>query len=54
MITGGFDSKRDNTTDRVRKYDVMGWIEDLPNLNHARRNHGCGYYWSNNNFVRFR
>jgi len=51
MITGGFDSKRDNTTDRVRKYDVMGWIEDLPNLNHARRNHGCGYYWSNNNFV---
>ena len=34
-------------------YDIGGWVEDLPDLNTGRRDHGCGHYVDiNNNTVR--
>ena len=29
-----------------RVYGESGWIENLGNLNVARRNHGCGHYYN--------
>ena len=31
-------------TSRVSRYNTNGWMEDLPSLNTARANHGCGLY----------
>ena len=34
-------------------YDIGGWVEDLPDLNTERRDHGCGHYVDmENNTVR--
>ena len=33
----------------VSKYDMDGWVEDLPSLNVARKDHGCAYYRRDNN-----
>ena len=37
----------ENTT--VSVYDKDGWVRDLPNLQIARRDHGCGHYYDNSN-----
>jgi len=33
----------------VTKYDTNGWIEDLPELNTGRLNHGCAHFYNNLN-----
>ena len=42
ILTGRVIDMYENTT--VSIYDKDGWIRDLPNLQMARRDHGCGYY----------
>ena len=44
VITGG-----DSTSSKVSMYSTGGWIQDLPNLVTARKNHGCGHYVNNQN-----
>ena len=44
LITGGSDTKT-----YVTKYDVNGWVENLPGLNTGRRAHGCSYFYDNDN-----
>jgi len=39
LITGGLHS-----LSSVSRYDLTGWLEDLPNLGQERRRHGCGSY----------
>ena len=39
LITGGLHS-----LSSVSRYDLTGWVEDLPNLGQERRRHGCGSY----------
>ena len=49
IITGGWRLGWRETVDR---YNEEGFVESLPNLNHARMNHGCaGYYNDNNKLV---
>ena len=38
-------------TSKVSVYNIGGWVEDLPDLNTGRYNHGCGNYWDNSNIV---
>ena len=33
---------------KVSKYSSNGWIEDIPELNEGRRDHGCGYFYNDN------
>ena len=33
----------------VTKYDINGWIEDLPELNTGRLGHGCAHFYNNLN-----
>ena len=39
FITGG-----DYTSQMVSRYDLQGWVEDLPQLIEGRYGHGCGSY----------
>ena len=39
IITGG-----SNTMHTVSRYNIMGWVEDLPSLVEGRYLHGCGSY----------
>jgi len=39
IITGGNETKK-----YVTRYDVLGFVEDLPPLNEGRYAHGCGAY----------
>ena len=39
FITGGVYSLQ-----MVSRYDLLGWVEDLPQLIEGRNNHGCGSY----------
>ena len=39
FITGGT-----YTLQKVSRYDMMGWVEDLPQLTEGRNSHGCGSY----------
>merc|ERR1711973_736869 len=41
ILTGG---RFTNTT--VSRYSTSGWMEDLPELNEGRKNHGCGYFYN--------
>ena len=42
VITGGYD---DNTIAfRVSRYNIEGWMEDLPRLTTRRWNHACALY----------
>ena len=34
------------TLTTVSRYTTSGWIEDLPELNEGRRDHGCGYFFN--------
>ena len=45
IITGGWDGGAKN---RVTKYDSNGEAIDLPTLNNARSDHGCGSYRNTN------
>ena len=33
----------------MSKYNGGGWLEDLPDLNVGRFDHGCGHYVDSNN-----
>jgi len=45
IITGG-----SSTRTTVSKYNMTGWVEDLPSLNHqGRQGHACGHYYSLSN-----
>jgi len=39
IVTGGY-----NTMHNVSRYDLLGWVEDLPPLLNGRTDHGCGAY----------
>ena len=45
VLTGGFDHTE---ITRVAVYDVDGFVEYLPNMNHKRSDHGCGHYIDSN------
>ena len=32
---------------KAGQYTASGWMEDLPELNEGRRQHGCGFYFNN-------
>ena len=40
VVTGGTAGSHVLAT----KYNLDGWLEDLPDLNHGRRNHACTWY----------
>ena len=46
IVTGGY-----YTETTVSVYDIGGWVEDLPDLNTGRLEHGCGHYVDNNNDI---
>ena len=33
----------------VSRYNVIGWVADLPKLRTGRRAHGCGHFFSETN-----
>ena len=37
IVTGGMG-------DEVTRYDLLGYLEDLPSMLRIRNNHGCGSY----------
>merc|ERR1719342_1205532 len=41
ILTGG-----SYTLTTVSRYSTSGWMEDLPELNEGRRDHGCGYFYN--------
>lgn len=43
IVTGGYTQSGYNY-DRVVRYGVLGFVEDLPRLNVGRYSHGCGTY----------
>ena len=47
IVTGGYYY----TGTTVSVYDIGGWVEDLPDLNTGRNDHGCGHYVDNNNDI---
>ena len=52
IVTGGYYTGTTFYTTRiVSVYNIGGWVEDLPDLNTGRRNHGCGHYVDNNNDI---
>jgi len=46
LMTGDWWSSRRS---RVTMYDINGWVADLSELNTGRWNHGCGYYYNDEN-----
>ena len=46
MVTGG-----EIYLKKVIVYNIDGWVEDLPDLNTGRIDHGCGHYVDNNNEI---
>ena len=49
ILTGGVIDGETSAT--VSIYDRKGWLRDLPNLQSARRDHGCGHYVDGSNRV---
>ena len=43
LVTGG-EVTGETVMKRVARYDIDGYIEDLPPLNIGRAAHGCGAY----------
>merc|ERR1719348_343193 len=41
ILTGG-----ESTRTTVSRYSTSGWMEDLPELNEGRQEHGCGYFYN--------
>ena len=48
LITGGYDL---DVQRKVSKYTRDGWIEDLPELNSGRYDHGCGHFKNDENIM---
>ena len=48
VLTGGWDF---GATNRVAVYNVDGFVEYLPDLNHMRQDHGCGQYIDGNDRI---
>ena len=46
VLTGGLDTYNDTDTTSVERYDLKGFVENLPSLNQAREGHGCGYFYN--------
>jgi len=46
IITGGGSNGFDESmaSNVVQRYNRQGYVEDLPQMNHARTEHGCGFY----------
>jgi len=44
ILTGGSHHSRNSAT--VSKYDISGWMEDLPDMNKGRHDHGCGFFYT--------
>ena len=40
-----------STRSTVSVYHIGGWVEDLPDLNTGREDHGCGHYVDTNNDI---
>lgn len=47
ILTGG--NAGSNRLDAVVRYNMQGYVENLPSLINARRWHGCGYYMDEGN-----
>ena len=43
-MTGGL-----HTSNTVSVYNTAGWVEDLPDMQQGRYDHGCGHYINSNN-----
>ena len=43
ILTGGEHSMK-----KVSQYSISGWMDDLPELNEGRRDHGCGFFFNDN------
>jgi len=43
ILTGGEHSMK-----KVSQYSTSGWMDDLPELNEGRNDHGCGYFYNDN------
>jgi len=48
IVTGGeyIVNGEVHTSTQVSKYSTSGWIENLPELQEGREDHGCGYYYN--------
>ena len=49
VSTGNYFSEDYYVRRLVSVYNIGGWLEDLPDLNIGREQHGCGHYVDNNN-----
>ena len=49
MVTGGNSGGLVNV--QATKYNLSGFMADLPNLNHGRQNHACAWYWADDGAV---
>ena len=47
VLTGGYDPDDNIQLSSVQRYDLNGFVENLPSLNEAREIHGCGCYYNN-------
>ena len=48
IVTGGefIANGEVHISTQVSKYSTSGWIENLPELQEGREDHGCGYYYN--------
>ena len=49
IITGGLSQVFNQFRKKVSVYNHSGFVEDLPDLNVRRYDHGCGSYLDENN-----
>ena len=47
VVTGGDNYQRAGNISRVSRYNLAGWVEDLPNLVTGRASHGCSSFIMN-------
>ena len=43
------DSSSSTTELLTNDHDTAGWVEDLPNMQQGRFDHGCGHFINSNN-----
>ena len=51
IVTGGWgsDAANNGVSDQAAVYNEQGWVKDLPSLNTARMDHGCGHFVNTDN-----